>query len=112
MLIKNLSNLEELRLEGAGQGGPIPLMAILHHCPLLRGLTLEKSPVHVPDNYEVTDRRFVSTSLRRFHYLGEMSSLLVHDYMTRGIARYMPNLSELEVSIMHGLDSMLIGMYS
>ena len=96
-LMENLSNLVELRLVGAGQGGPIPLMPILHFCPRLTDLRLERSPVHVPDNYEIIDRRYVSSSLLRFYYLGEMSSLLVHNYMTRGIAIYMPNLVELEV---------------
>ena len=96
-LMENLGNLVELRLVGAGQGGPIPLMPILHFCPRLTDLRLERSPVHVPDNYEVIDRRFVSSSLQRFYYLGEMSSLLVHNYMTTGIAIYMPNLVELEV---------------
>ena len=95
-LMENLSNLVELRLVGAGQGGPIPLMPILHFCPRLTDLRLERSPVHVPDNYEIIDRRYVSSSLLRFYYLGEMSSLLVHNYMTRGIAIYMPNLVELE----------------
>ena len=95
--MENLGNLVELRLVGAGQGGPIPLMPILHFCPRLTDLRLERSPVHVPDNYEVIDRRFVSSSLQRFYYLGEMSSLLVHNYMTTGIAIYMPHLVELEV---------------
>eukprot|EP00092_Neocalanus_flemingeri_P003022 GFUD01003231.1.p1 GENE.GFUD01003231.1~~GFUD01003231.1.p1 ORF type:complete len:621 (-),score=171.92 GFUD01003231.1:623-2485(-) len=96
-LMQNLANLEELRLVGAGQGGPIPLMPTLQYCPKLRDLVLEKCPVHVPDNYEVVDQRFVSHSLKRFFYLGEMSSLLVHDFMMRGISHYMPALTELEI---------------
>ena len=96
-LMESLSNLEELRLEGAGQGGPIPLIAILNYCPQLKDLTLDNTPVHVPDNYEIVDQRCVSSSMRRFSYLGEMSSLLVHNYMTTGIALYMPYLEELEV---------------
>jgi len=96
-LMQNLGNLEELRLVGAGQGGPIPLIPTLHYCPKIVELVLERSPVHVPDNYEVVDPRFVSHTLRRFYYLGEMSSLLVHDFMMRGISHYMPALRELEV---------------
>ena len=96
-LMESLSNLQELRLEGAGQGGPIPLIAILNYCPRLKVLTLDNTPVHVPDNYESVDQRFVSSSIRRFSFLGEMSSLLVHNYMTTGIALYMPHLEELEV---------------
>ena len=96
-LMENLSNLEELRLEGAGQGGGLPLIAILHYCPLLKDLTLKRTPVHVPDNFEIIDWRGVSSSLERFYYLGEMSSLLVHNYMTTAIAIYMPHLIELEV---------------
>jgi len=96
-LMQNLGSLEELRLVGAGQGGPIPLIPTLQYCPKLRDLVLEKCPVHVPDNYEVVDQRFVSHTLKRFYYLGEMSSLLVHDFMMRGISHYMPALTELEV---------------
>ena len=96
-LMQNLANLEELRLVGAGQGGPIPLIPTLQYCPKLRDLVLEKCPVHVPDNYEVVDPRFISHTLKRFYYLGEMSSLLVHDFMMRGISHYMPALTELEV---------------
>jgi len=96
-LMQNLGNIEELRLVGAGQGGPIPLIPTLRYCPKLRDLVLEKSPVHVPDNYDVVDPGFVSHSLKRFYYLGEMSSLLVHDFMMRGISHYMPALTELEV---------------
>ena len=113
-LFQHLGNLTELRLCGAGQGSPVPLIPILHYCPNLARLDLERSPVHVPDNYEVL--RFaimytvfyksvvqvivqscVARSLRKFSYLGEMSSLLVHDFMMRGIAHYMPGLIELEV---------------
>ena len=84
-LMESLSNLEELRLEGAGQGGPIPLIAILNYCPQLKDLTLDNTPVHVPDNYEIVDQRCVSSSMRRFSYLGKMSSLLVHNYMMTGM---------------------------
>lgn len=96
-LMQNLGNLEELRLVGAGQGGPIPLIPTLQYCPKLRDLVLEKCPVHVPDNYEVVDPMFISHTLKRFYYLGEMSSLLVHDFMMRGISHYMPALKELEI---------------
>ena len=97
-MMENLSCLRELRLVGAGQGEPVPLVPILRYCPKLTELVLEKSPVHVPDNYEVIDPSYVSSSLTRFSYLGEMSSLLVHNFMMRGIAHYMPALIELEVS--------------
>ena len=53
--------------------------------------------VNILDWFIVTLRCILSSSLLRFYYLGEMSSLLVHNYMTRGIAIYMPNLVELEV---------------
>ena len=97
-MMENLTGLQELRLVGAGQGEPVPLIPILRYCPKLKELILEKSPVHVPDNYEVIDPSYVSDSLTRFSYLGEMSSLLVHNFMMRGIAHYMPALIELEVS--------------
>ena len=97
-MMENLTGLQELRLVGAGQGEPVPLIPILRYCPKLKELVLEKSPVHVPDNYEVVDPSYVSDSLTRFSYLGEMSSLLVHNFMMRGIAHYMPALIELEVS--------------
>merc|ERR1719342_1666115 len=96
-MMENLTGLQELRLVGAGQGEPVPLIPILRYCPKLTELVLEKSPVHVPDNYEVIDPSYVSRSLTRFSYLGEMSSLLVHNFMMRGIAHYMPALIELEV---------------
>jgi len=96
-MMENLTGLHELRLVGAGQGEPVPLIPILRYCPKLMELILEKSPVHIPDNYEVIDPSYVSTSLTRFSYLGEMSSLLVHNFMMRGIAHYMPSLIELEV---------------
>jgi len=96
-LMQNLSNLRQLRLVGAGQGGPVPLIPTLRYCPHLIELTLEKSPVHVPDNYEVIDPTYISHSLQKFYYLGEMSSLLVHNYMMKGIGHYMPSLKELEV---------------
>ena len=60
-------------------------------------ITLEKCPVHVPDNYETIDTNYISTNLIKFHFLGEMSSLLVHNFMMKGIAHYMPSLIELEV---------------
>ena len=60
-------------------------------------LVLEKTPVHVPDVYDVIDTSYVSYSLKKFCFVGEMSSLLVHDFLTRGIAFYMPELIELEV---------------
>ena len=96
-LIQSLHNLERLRLVGAGLGGPIPIMQTLFYCPKLKDLVLEKCPVHVPDNYEVIDQKFVSHSLLRFKFLGELSSLMVHDFMMRGIGNYMPALRELEV---------------
>jgi len=96
-LMQNLPILQELRLVGAGGGGPIPLIPILFYCPRLKDLVLEQSPVHVPDNYEVISTAHISHTLTRFYYLGEMSSLLVHDFMMRGIAAYMPALRELEV---------------
>jgi len=96
-MMENLAGLRELRLVGAGQGEPVPLVPILRYCPKLTELVLEKSPVHVPDNYEMIDPDYVSASLTRFSYLGEMSSLLVHNFMMRGIAHYMPALIELEV---------------
>jgi len=96
-LMQNLANLDQLRLEGAGQGGPIPLIPILRYCPKLSELKLSKCPVHVPEDYEVVDDHYVSRTLKRFYFLGEMSSLLVHDFMMRGISRYMPTLTELEV---------------
>ena len=97
-MMESLSALKELRLVGAGQGEPVPLVPILHYCPKLTKLVLEKSPMHVPDNYEIIDPSYVSTSLTRFSYLGEMSSLLIHNFMMRGISHYMPALIELEVS--------------
>ena len=74
-------------------------MLLSRYCPLLTKLTLEKCPVHVPANYEVLDPSYVGHNLTSFSYLGEMSSLLVHNYMTRAISHYMPALVELEVSI-------------
>lgn len=96
-LMQNIPNMEELRLEGAGQAGPIPLIPVLGYLTKLRALVLEKCPVHVPDNYDVVNQACVSRSLKRFYFLGEMSSLLVHDFMMRGISTYMPSLEELEV---------------
>ena len=96
-LMVNLTNLISLRLVGAGQGGPVPLIPILKYCPKLTDLTLEKCPVHVPDNYEVVDASYISHSLVKFYFLGEMASLLVHNFMMKGIATYMPKLKELEV---------------
>jgi len=96
-LMQHLPLLEELRLVGAGGGAPLPLIPTLSYCPRLRELVLERSPVHVPDNYDVISRAHVSATLTRFYYLGEMSSLLVHEFMLRGIAAYMPQLRELEV---------------
>ena len=43
------------------------------------------------------DPSYVGHNLTSFSYLGEMSSLLVHNYMTRAISHYMPALVELEV---------------
>ena len=100
-MMQHLGGLRELRLVGAGQGGPVPLILLLRCCPQLTDLVLEKSPVHVPDNYEVIDPSYISRSLTRFSYLGEMSSLLVHNFMMRGIAHYMPALLEQEVSIVN-----------
>ena len=53
--------------------------------------------MHVPDNYDVISAAHISHNLTRFYYLGEMSSLLVHDFMMKGISTYMPALKELEV---------------
>jgi len=96
-LMQHLPLLEELRLVGAGGGGPLPLIPTLAYCPRLRDLVLEQSPVHVPDNYDVISSAHISHNLTRFYYLGEMSSLLVHDFMMKGISTYMPALKELEV---------------
>ena len=96
-LMQNLPLLQELRLVGAGGGGPLPLIPTLAYCPRLRDLVLEQSPVHVPDNYDVISTAHISHTLTRFYYLGEMSSLLVRDFMMRGISTYMPALKELEV---------------
>ena len=49
------------------------------------------------DKYDAVDQTYVSASLKKFYFLGEMSSLLVHDFLTRGISCYMPELVELEV---------------
>jgi len=97
LLMESIPNVKELRLEGGGGGAPLPLIPILFYCPSLLSLVLEKCPVHVPDNYEVINTRCVSRTLKRFYFLGEMSSLLVHDFMMRGISAYMPLLEELEV---------------
>jgi len=96
-LMQHLSNLTVLELVGAGMEGPLPLIPTLKYCPQLRELLLEKTPIHVPDNYDVVDPTYVSASLKKFYFLGEMSSLLVHDFLTRGISCYMPELVELEV---------------
>lgn len=96
-LFQNLPNLEGLRLVGAGMEGPLPLIPTLKYCSKLVELVLEKTPVHVPDVYDVIDTSYVSYSLKKFCFVGEMSSLLVHDFLTRGIAFYMPELIELEV---------------
>ena len=45
------------------------------------------------NNYDVVDQSYVSASLKKFYFLG----LLVHDFLTRGIGSYMPELVELEV---------------
>ena len=95
--MQHLSNLTVLELVGAGMEGPLPLIPTLKYCPQLRELLLEKTPIHVPDNYDVVDPTYVSASLKKFYFLGEMSSLLVHDFLTRGISCYMPELVELEV---------------
>jgi len=96
-LFQNLPNLESLKLVGAGMEGPLPLIPTLKYCSKLTELILEKTPVHVPDVYDVIDSSYVSRSLKKFYFVGEMSSLLVHDFLPRGIAYYMPELVELEV---------------
>ena len=72
---------------------------LCRYCPKLKELVLEKCPVHVPDNYDVVDHSFISHTLVKFHFLGEMASLLVHNFMMKGVATYMPQLLELEVNI-------------
>ena len=78
-------------------------MYLSHRSPefgeiIKEAVALSREAMDIPDNYEVIDPSYVSTSLTRFSYLGEMSSLLVHNFMMRGIAHYMPSLIELEVS--------------
>ena len=49
------------------------------------------------DKYDVVDQTYVSASLKKFYFLGKMSSLLVHDFLTGGIGYYYrPELVELE----------------
>ena len=49
------------------------------------------------DKYDALDQTYVSASLKKFYFLGKMSSLLVHDFLTGGIGYYyMPELVELE----------------
>lgn len=96
-LFQNLPNLESLKLVGAGMKSPLPLIPTLKYCPKLTELILEKTRVHVPDVYDVIDSSYVSHSLKKFYFVGEMRSLLVHGFLTRGIAFYMPELVELEV---------------
>ena len=97
-MMENLTVLQELRLVGAGHSEPIPLIPILRYCPKLTELILEESTVHIADNYEGINPSFVSSSLRSFSYIGEMSTLPAFDFL-KAIVNYMPCLSQLEVMI-------------
>ena len=52
MLMSDLTNLTSLHLKGAGMNGPFPLLPVLRLCPLLTELILEKTPIHVPNQFE------------------------------------------------------------
>ncbi len=58
---------------------------------------LERTSVHVPDNYEVISRPNVNHNVRVFRFLGDMTSLLMNEFMTKGVSHYMPGLKELEL---------------
>ncbi len=96
-LLGSAKKLKRLKLVGAGRESPVPLIHILHHCPSLEELHLERTSIHVPDNYEVIFAPSVSQCLRVFRFVGDMTSLLMNEFMTRGVAHYMPSLVELEL---------------
>ncbi len=96
-LLSKAVNLKRLKLVGAGRESPVPLIQILRDCPNLVELHLEKTSIHVPDNYEVIHKQCVNSRVRVFRFLGDMTSLLMNEYLTRGVAHYMPGLRELEV---------------
>jgi hypothetical protein len=52
LLMSHLNNLTHLHLKGAGMNGPFPLLPVLRQCPLLAELILEKTPIHVPNDFE------------------------------------------------------------
>ncbi len=70
---------------------------VLRDCPRLKELHMEKTCIHVPDNYEVIETGAVNRNLKIFRFLGDMTSLLMNSFMTRGVAYYMPSLVELEL---------------
>jgi len=89
--------LTHLRLSGAGKHSPIPLLDILTACPNLCELELLNTAVHVPDNQEIVAKEAVNECVRVFHFVGEMHSLLVNDFLTKCVATYMPFLENLEL---------------
>ena len=60
-------------------------------------MILERSAIHVPDNFEVLAARSVNRGMKMFSFTGEMSSILVHRYLPRFVASYMPNLVQLTI---------------
>jgi hypothetical protein len=96
-LMSDLTNLTSLHLKGAGMNGPFPLLPVLRLCPLLTELILEKTPIHVPNEYEAVREEYKQRNLVKLHLNDELSSLTFHQHLTSVIATYMPGIEELEI---------------
>jgi len=97
LLMSHLNNLTHLHLKGAGMNGPFPLLPVLRQCPLLAELILEKTPIHVPNDFEAVREEYKQRTLGKVHLNVELSSLTFHQHLTSIIASYMPELEELEL---------------
>lgn len=97
-LFQHLFGLKRLCLEGAGKQNPVCLHEILKSCPALEILVLKRTSVHVQRSFEVTDlSRCIHTGIRTFRLLGDMSSLVVNEFMIQCLVESMPGLRELEI---------------
>ena len=86
--------MEKLKFVSAGQEQPLPLEDILHFCPRLVELVLERC--HVQVNEYVEQQKYSSQSLRKFVYIGN-NLFSDSNLLLRSISYHMPALIDLEI---------------
>ena len=93
----NFGNLRYLQLQGAGHGGPLPLLEILEKCPSLKTLVLDHCGIYIPPHFTSVPSA-VHPNMESFSLIRSGESIMFNrPVLTRAISHLLPNLERLEL---------------